>query len=159
MNETVAGKRMNSAALCKSYQFADVYIDLESNKLLWDSGSYTLLSQLESSIMDLLCYHGGEVISYSVLERVLSNAQTYNATLTLEQHIRNLNTKLAPSNSLSIHHVFDFGYRIPPPLPENSTEYHHRSVQLPAIIIPTQQTNKRRRLITFLGSILFLFFV
>lgn len=96
----------------RCYRFVGVDFEPQSRTLFWRDLAVTTLSYEESRLLEMLCYHAGQVLSGQVLYTSTSLPDT-----TFTQHQNNLCSLLSKSyrdgqKILPIHVIGDYGYRI-----------------------------------------------
>ncbi|SKA57445.1 hypothetical protein SAMN02745132_02763 [Enterovibrio nigricans DSM 22720] len=96
----------------RCYRFSDVDFEPESRTLYWRDCSVTTLTYEECRLLEMLCYHAGQVLSARVLYTSTSLPDT-----TFTQHQNSLCALLAKSyrqgeKVLPLDVVGDHGYRV-----------------------------------------------
>ncbi|WP_087017723.1 helix-turn-helix domain-containing protein [Thaumasiovibrio subtropicus] len=140
---------MTISTLNKCYQFSGVRFEFDAMQLVWDNGVVTPLTRQEAHLLDILCYNGGEVISYSILTNTLLAIHIEGKIIPISALIARINAKLGQFGDLQIHHIEDFGYRISPsdrhtsnPAPKISAT---KESTLPAVTNPLDSKLRRSR--------------
>nr|WP_232313085.1 hypothetical protein [Enterovibrio coralii] len=114
----------------RCYRFSDVDFEPESRTLYWRDCSVTTLTYEECRLLEMLCYHAGEVLSARVLYTSTSLPDT-----TFTQHQNSLCSLLAKSyrqgeKVLPLDVVGDYGYRVD--LPQKTYQREVESVPEPS---------------------------
>ncbi|MDD1782820.1 hypothetical protein LRP49_16730 [Enterovibrio sp. ZSDZ35] len=114
----------------RCYRFSDVDFEPESRTLYWRDCSVTTLTYEECRLLEMLCYHAGQVLSARVLYTSTSLPDT-----TFTQHQNSLCSLLAKSyrqgeKVLPLDVVGDHGYRVD--LPQKTYQREIESVPEPS---------------------------
>lgn len=96
----------------RCYRFVCVDFEPENRLLYWQDQAITPLSYEESCLLEMLCYHAGQVLSEHALYTSTSSPDT-----TFIQHKNNLCSLLSKSyregeKMLPIHVIGNYGYRV-----------------------------------------------
>ncbi len=105
---------MTISTLNKCYQFPGVRFEFDAKQLVWENGVVTSLTRQEAHLLDILCYNGGEVISYNTLTNTLLAIHIEGKIVPISALIARINAKLAQFSTVQIDHINEFGYRIGP---------------------------------------------
>ncbi|MDD1794729.1 hypothetical protein L4D06_07225 [Enterovibrio makurazakiensis] len=116
----------------RCYRFSDVDFEPESRSLYWQDSSVTTLTYEECRLLEMLCYHAGEVLSARVLY-----ASTSLPDSSFSQHQSSLCSLLSKSyrqgeKALPLDVVGDHGYRVS--LPQKT--YQRQAMPAPDPSVP-----------------------
>ena len=127
---------MSTQTLTRCYRYSLVDFEPDLNLLVWHDHSETLLTQCESNLLDLLCHHAGQVLSFDVLgsvlitkfepyeDKSLQPANLYDLLTSLRQKLHHHHQSAIPIESIQ-----PFGFRVP--LPNTTCRQFHRSSDAP----------------------------
>ncbi|WP_407332987.1 hypothetical protein [Enterovibrio sp. 27052020O] len=155
MDDTMVTK-VNS----RCYRFSDVDFEPESRSLYWQDRTVSMLTYEECRLLEMLCYHAGEVLSARVLY-----ASTSLPDSSFSQHQNSLCSLLAKSyrhgeKVLPLDVVGDHGYRVA--LPQKTYQRQAETVPNPSepdpldihIDEPVQEVQAKRNLMPIVTGVI-----
>ncbi|EOD78365.1 hypothetical protein D515_02936 [Grimontia indica] len=157
------GNEMVTKVNSRCYRFSDVDFEPESRSLYWRDSTVTTLTYEECRLLEMLCYHAGEVLSARVLYTATSLPDS-----SFSQHQNSICSLLAKSyrqgeKILPLDVVGDHGYRIALPqktyqrqdeLPPDPSLPDELDINLEEAIAEPEPHPKTAHL--FLGAVTFL---
>lgn len=128
-----------AAKVTNCYRFEAVDFEPQTQALIWRDASLTHLSEDECRLLNVLCRHAGQTLSFQTLYHAARVPST-----SFEQHQNNLSSLLAKSyhrgkKTLPIELVGNFGYRISLPI----ETFAKKNEQLIAELDPSFMTAKK----------------
>ncbi|WP_325892910.1 hypothetical protein [Grimontia sp. NTOU-MAR1] len=154
------GNEMVTKVNSRCYRFSDVDFEPESRSLRWRDSTVTTLTFEECRLLEMLCYHAGEVLSARVLYAATSLPDS-----TFTQYQNSICSLLAKSyrqgdKVLPLDVVGDHGYRIALPqktyqkqeeLPPDPSLPDELDINIEEVITNTRSTPRKAHI--FIGTV------